>query len=400
MRAGSRGLTAKAAEKMTTPGIHAAGVQGLFLQVNAAGARSWVFRYRRDGKRRTMGLGSASTVSLADARALARDALSTHAKGLDPIAERDTQRSARAAASLRGRTFDQVAAEYIAAHGAAWKNAKHAQQWAGTLGTYASPVLGRLQVGDVAKEHVLQVLRPLWTSKPETATRVRSRIELVLSYAMQAGYRPEALNPARWRGGLDKLLPMCPKATRVKHHRALPVAEVGAFMVRLRAVAGMGARALEFAILTAARSGEVRGMVWSEVDLDAAVWTVPGERMKMGLEHRVPLAAAAVELLRGQPRTAGCAYVFPSARQGALSDMTLSAVTRRLGVDAVPHGFRSTFRDWAGERTTYPRDLAEQALAHAIENKVEAAYRRGDMFDRRVPLMNDWAAFLSTVEKG
>jgi integrase len=228
---------------------------------------------------------------------------------------------------------------------------------------------------------------------------VRNRIELVLSYAMQAGYRPEGLNPARWKGGLDKLLPKPAKVAEKGHFAALQVAEAGAFMVRLREAEGMGARALEFAILTAARSGEVRGATWAEMDLVAKVWTIPAARMKAGKEHRVPLSDAAVEVLGKVPAGEPDAFVFPAARGGQLSDMTLSAVLRRMKVPAVPHGFRSTFRDWASERTAYPAEVAEMALAHAIDNKVEAAYRRGDLFEKRRLMMADWAQFLAKIER-
>ena len=296
-------------------------------------------------------------------------------------------------------TCRQGAKASMEAHEAGWKNAKHAQQWRNTLEAYAYPVLGDLLVRDVQKEHVLEVLRPIWTTKTETAVRVRSRMELVLSYAMQAGYRPEGLNPARWKGGLDKLLPKPGKVAKKEHFAALPVAEVGAFMERLRAAEGMGARALEFAILTAARSGEVRGATWAEIDLAAKVWTIPAARMKAGKEHRVPLSDVAVELLGKVPAGKPDAFVFPAARGGQLSDMTLAAVLRRMAVPAVPHGFRSTFRDWASERTAYPAEVAEMALAHTIDNKVEAAYRRGDLFEKRRLMMADWAQFLSKIER-
>lgn len=377
-------------------GLHfVGGVPGLAMQVTAGSASSWTLRAAIGGRRRDMGLGGYPAVTLAMAREKAREARELIRKGIDPIEQQRAAQSALRAAVASALTFKETAKAYMTTHEAGWKNAKHAQQWRNTLAQYAYPVMGELLVRDVSKEHVLAALRPIWTTKNETASRLRSRIELVLSYAMQAGYRPEGLNPARWRGGLDKLLPAPSKIAKGDHHPALPVDEAGAFMQRLRAAEGMGARALEFAILTAARSGEVRGAFWNEIDLGAGVWLVPAARMKAGNEHRVPLSTPAVALLKALPHVAGNDLVFPAARGGPLSDMTLSAVLRRMGVPAVPHGFRSTFRDWVGERTNYPRDVAEMALAHTIENKVEAAYRRGDLFEKRRAMMAEWATFLA-----
>ena len=294
-------------------------------------------------------------------------------------------------------TFKECATAYMKAHAAGWKSAKHRQQWENTLTQHAYPVIGELLVRDVKLPQVLAVLEPIWSTTNETAVRLRGRIETVLDWAAARGYR-DGLNPARWRGHLDKLLARPSKVAKVEHHAALPVGEVGAFMVRLREAQGMGARALEFGILTAARSGEVRGATWAEVDTEAKVWTIPAERMKAGKEHRVPLSGEALALLATSPKMAGSEVVFPAPRGGALSDMTLSAVLRRMGVAAVPHGFRSTFRDWASERTNYPRDVAEMALAHAIGDKVEAAYRRGDLFEKRRLMLTDWGRFLAKVE--
>ena len=307
--------------------------------------------------------------------------------------------SARRASRAKDLTFKQAAVAYIAAHEAGWRNAKHAAQWKSTLETYAYPVVGSLLVRDIDLTHVLAILEPLWKTKTETATRLRGRIEQVLDWATARGHR-DGLNSARWRGHLDKMLARPSKVARVVHRAALPVAEVGSFMAALREADGVGARALEFAILTAARSGEVRGASWSEIDLDTATWTIPGERMKMGREHRVPLSGPAVKLLRALTRVAGSDLVFPAPRGGQLSDMTLTAVLRRMKIPAVPHGFRSTFRDWASERTNYPRDAAEMALAHAIGDKVEAAYRRGDLFDKRRRMMADWATFCGRLPAG
>lgn len=392
-----RALGAQAVKCLKTPGYHAVGeVAGLNLQITAGGSRSWVLRLRVGAKRREIGLGAYPGVSLADARVKAQAMRDAVRAGRDPLLELRAARSALIAEQASAKTFRQCADAYIAAHEAGWKNTKHGQQWRNTLETYVHPTVGALLVRDVTKDHVLSVLRPIWTTKPETAARVRSRVELVLSYAMQAGYRPEEANPARWRGGLDKLLPARSKVARVVHHPALPVGEVGAFFQNLRTAQGMGARALEFAILTAARSGEVRGATWAEIDLQAKTWAVPAEHMKAGKEHRVPLSDAALALLRqvgadgAQPNT----LVFPAPRGGMLSDMTLTAVTRRMGTTAVPHGFRSTFRDWTGERTTFAREVAEAALAHTLDSKVEAAYARGDLFAKRAKLMQAWADFL------
>lgn len=388
-----------AVSRLVEPGLHfVGGVPGLALQVVPSGARTWILRMLVAGRRRDMGLGGFPAVTLAQAREAAREARAKVRDGIDPIEKSRAARSKLQAELAAALTFDQCAAKFIKAHAPGWSNPKHAQQWTNTLQTYASPVLGSLLVRDVELSHVLAVLEPIWHAKTETASRVRGRMEQVLDWATARGYR-HGLNPARWRGHLDKLLPAPSKVAKVEHHDALPVGDVGAFMVKLRAAAGMGARALEFAILTAARSGEVRGARWDEIDMTAAVWTVPAERMKAGKEHRVPLSAAALALLERLPRMEGCPLVFPSARGGMLSDMTLSAVLRRMKLEAVPHGFRSTFRDWAAERTHYPREVAEMALAHAVGDKVEAAYRRGDLFEKRRRLMDDWAAFLARVEQ-
>ena len=387
-----------AAGRLTDPGLHfVGGVAGLALQVLPSGGRTWVLRATMGGKRRDMGLGGFPDVTLADARAAAREARKLIKAGVDPIDEAKAAVSAQRASRAKALTFKQAALAYIAAHEGGWRNAKHGQQWRNTLESYAYPVVGSLLVRDVDLTHVMAILEPIWAAKTETASRLRGRIEQVLDWATARGYR-DGLNPARWRGHLDKLLARPSKVARVEHRAALPASEVGAFMSRLREVKGMGARALEFAILTAARSGEVRGARWSEIDLDAAVWTVPGNRMKAGKEHRAPLSAPALGLLNALPRMADSDLVFPAPRGGELSDMTLSAVLRRMKVPAVPHGFRSTFRDWASEQTNYPRDAAEMALAHTIGDKVEAAYRRGDLFEKRRLMMADWAKFVARPE--
>ena len=390
-------LGALAVKQISGAGLHfVGGVPGLALHVSESGARSWLLRVMVGEKRREMGLGPFPAVPLAEAREKARAARERISQGQDPIRERSAARSAQRSAQLAERTFEHCARAYIAAKSPEWRNAKHAAQWTATLETYAFPKIGSLLAKDVGLPQVRAVLDPIWTTKTETASRVRGRVEAVLDWATVNEYRTGP-NPARWRGHLDKLLPARGKVTKVQNREALPLGEMGAFIERLRASEGLGARALEFAILTAGRSNEVRGAKWSEIDLEAGVWTVPAERMKAGREHRVPLSEEAKALLGRQPRFAGDDLVF-SHKGRPLSDMAMVAVTRRMGVAAVPHGFRSTFRDWASERTNYPRDAAEMALAHAIGDKVEAAYRRGDLFEKRRLMMQDWAKFIAKPE--
>lgn len=391
-------LSALEVSRLTKPGRFAVGVvDGLHLEVFSSGARSWLLRIMVGGKRCDMGLGGYPSVTLAQAREDARAMRAKVRAGINPLEEAKEAKSALKASLAAALTFQQSAERYIEAHKAGWSNEKHIKQWTSTLTTYAYPKIGNVLVRDVELPQVLAVLEPIWQTKTETASRLRGRIESVLDWATARNYR-QGLNPARWKGHLDKLLPKPSKVAKVEHHDALPVSDVGAFMVELRKHEGIGAKALEFAILTAARSGEVRGATWSEIDLEAKTWIIPGARMKAGNEHRVPLPEAAVALLKSLPRIGGSDLVFVAPRGGQLSDMTLSAVIRRMEAPCVPHGFRSTFRDWAAERTNYPRDLAEMALAHTITNKVEAAYRRGDMFEKRRRIMDDWAKFCDTVE--
>jgi integrase len=344
-----------------------------------------------------MGLGGYPAVTLAMAREKARETREKIDSGIDPIGERRAAQSALCAARGAEITFEKAAQQFIEAKSAEWRNTKHRGQWESTLSTYAFPVIGALQVRDVALPHVVRILEPIWTTKTETAARLRGRIESVLDWATVRGYRTGD-NPARWKGHLDKLLPKPGKVQKVEHHPAMGIDEVPGFLADLRQRNGTAARALEFLVLTAARSGEVRGARWSEIDLDSAIWTVPGERMKAAKEHRSPLSEPAHILLRALPRMADTDLVFPAPRGGVLSDMTLTAVMRRMALEAVPHGFRSTFRDWAAERTNYPREVAEQALAHVIENKVEAAYRRGDALEKRRKMMAEWARHCDTVQ--
>jgi len=382
------------ARKAMTAGVgwHGDG-GGLWLRVLADGRRYWLLRFQRGGRSREMGLGPQATLKLADARERARQARLLLLDGIDPI---EARRQARAEAE-GAKSFRECAEAFLAAHKEGWRNPKHRQQWETTLETYAYPVLGDLAVGVIDTTHVLRVLEPIWTEKPETASRLRGRIERVLDWATVRGYR-SGDNPARWKGHLQALLPAKARVRSVKHHTALPWSDMPSFMGALRARDGVGARALEFAILTATRSGEVRGMTWAEIDLDAAVWTIPSERMKARKEHRVPLAGRALiilhEMKRLSDRKPG-SLVFPGTKPGkALSDMSLTAVLRRMGHDDLTvHGFRSTFRDWAAESTNIPREVAEQALAHVLADKVEAAYRRGDLFAKRRRLMEAWAGF-------
>ena len=384
---------------------HVGGVRGLVLNVTMYGSRSWVLRYQVAGKRRDFGLGSYPSVTLADAREAARMARAKLAQGIDPIEDARRARARLVAEIHTGMTFGDAAKRYIASHEKGWKNAKHAQQWQRSLDMYATPVLGKVPVRDISLAMVLKVLEPIWASKTETATRLRGRIESVIDWAIARGYRTDS-NPARWKGLLDKLLPAPGKVAKTRHFEALAYGQLPAFVGQLVTLEGMGAKALMFVILTAARSGEVRGAIWEEIDLAARVWTIPAERMKASKAHRVPLSDAAIALLQEMKalaqaagRTTGKAYVFPSPNSrdpelgSQLSDMTLTAVLRRLKVEAVPHGFRSTFRDWCAEQTDYPNEVAELALAHAVGNKVEAAYRRGDLFGKRQQLMQDWADY-------
>jgi integrase len=390
----ARELGALEVGRLKESGLYAVGgVAGLYLKIEEP-SKSWILRAVVGCKRRDMGLGGFPTVTLAQARERARAARQAIDAGMDPILDRQRAKSALLATQASALTFDEAVRKFLDARSNEWRNAKHRQQWASTLETYASPVMGKLMVSDVGQSHVMAVLEPIWKTKTETATRVRGRIEQVLDWAKARGLFTGD-NPARWRGHLDKLLSKPSKISTVKHHAALPIDQMGAFMADLRQREGVGARALELLVLTVARSGQIRGASWSEIDLEKSTWTIPASRMKAGKEHRVPLSKQAVDLLNALPRQEGSDLVFAGAKGKPLSDMTLTAITRRMGVDAVPHGFRSTFRDWASERTSYPPDVAEMALAHTIANKVEAAYRRGDLFDKRAEMMADWANFCS-----
>ena len=392
-------LSALEVKRLKEPGLHfVGGVPGLALQITDT-ARSWLLRVAVGGKRREIGLGGFTTINgIAEARRKAQEARDKIRDGLDPVQERRSARAALKAARLNGITFKQAAESYIADQEAGWSNSKHAGQWSATLGTYAYPTLGSIQVADITTAHVLEVLKKdnFWSAKPETASRVRQRIEKVLAAADAAAGR-ERLNPARWEV-IGKTLPAKTKVAKVEHHKALPWQEIPAFMARLREQAGNGARALEAAILTAARSGEIRGMTWGEVDLKQKLWTIPSSRMKAKREHRVALSDAALILLQGMVPADGTVelgqLVFPGVKKDTqLSDMTLAAVLRRMKVEVTTHGFRSSFRDWAGEATHHPREVIEHALAHQLKDAAEAAYARGDLLAKRRVLMEDWAGW-------
>lgn len=387
-------LSPLAVSRLKGPGLHAVGgVAGLALQIAPNGSRSWILRATIGAKRRDMGMGAFPEVTLAMAREKARHARAKIDQGIDPILDRRLAQDALRAEQAKAMTFGQAMSKLIDAKSDEWKNPKHRAQWTSTLETYASPVIGNLLVSSVSQAHVLTILQPIWKEKTETASRLRGRIEQVLDWAKVRGYR-DGENPARWRGHLDKLLAKPTKIAKVTHHRALPIDAMPPFMGMLRQMAGTSARALEFLILTATRSGEVRGATWAEVDLENAVWVIPGARMKAGKEHRVPLSDCALSILQSQCPGEAHGIVFAAPRSGMLSDMSLTAVMRRMEAPAVPHGMRSTFRDWAAERTDFPREVAEMALAHAISDAVEAAYRRGDLFAKRAQMMSAWSHFL------
>jgi integrase len=387
------------------------GVPGLHLQVTPNGGRSWVLRAKVGTMRRDIGLGGFPGVTLSQARDKARDARAKIEGGIDPVEERKAAKAALVAAQRRGLTFASAVDRCLAAKLDAFKNAKHRQQWEITLATYAIPDLGPMLVQDITTQDVLRVLQPHWTDRTETASRLRARIEAVLSWATVAGHRTGD-NPARWAGNLKELLPAPSKVATEGNHPALALDDAPRWFAALQTRDGFGARALELLALTATRSQEVRGAKWDEISLDKALWVIPGARMKMGKEHRVPLSARAVVLLKALPRLVGNPLVFPAARGGQLSDMTLSATMKRMHESAVgeggagfldrvskrpavPHGLRSTFRDWVAERTTYPGEMAEVALAHRISNAVEASYRRGDQIEKRRRMMADWADFMA-----
>jgi integrase len=385
----SKVLTARGIQALG-PGKHVDG-EGLTLVLADGGRGKWVLRYFVGGKRRELGLGGYPAVSLAEARTKASDARRLVRDGQDPV-------DARKVETEKVPTFAECAARYIEAQAPGWSNAKHAAQWTSTLDTYARPIIGARPVDQVGTEDVLKILQPIWTTKTETAKRVQGRVENILDWAAARKYRA-AENPARWRGHLDKLLPRPGKVAKPVHHPAMPYHDVPAFMATLADLGSVSALALRFLILTATRTGETLLSTWGEIDLEARIWTIPGARMKAGQMHRVPLSDAAMDVLRALPRIEDNPYCFPGARHGRpLSNMALLQLMRGMGYGVggdrgpyVPHGFRSAFRDWAGEVSSFPRDVCEMALAHVIESKVEAAYRRGDLFAKRAAMMDAWA---------
>ena len=407
-------LSAVRVAREKRPGTYGDG-GGLYLHVGKTGTRSWIFRYwvperdsssgdlvidpttgRRQGRTREMGLGSCITVSLQDARERALECRKLREKEIDPIAAREASRREAALQRAKSVTFKDAAAAYMAAHRVAWKSDKHAAQWPATLKNYAYAIIGDLPLQLIDITLVMKVIEPIWSEKPETANRLRGRIETVLDWATVRGYR-QGENPARWRGHLDKLLPARSKVRKTRHHSALPYAELPDFIAKLRAQDGIAARALEFTILTAARTGETIGARRSETDTKNKIWIVPAERMKAGKEHRVPLSDRAIEILESVSDDAGGreSFVFPGRGLGEpLSNMAMLKLLQRMGRDDLTvHGFRSTFRDWAAEKTNFPNEVIEMALAHAIDDKTEAAYRRGDLFEKRRRLMEAWTDY-------
>jgi integrase len=376
---------------------------GLYLQVSATGTKSWMFRYAINGRERQMGLGSLDGVDLAGARQAATECRRLRSQGVDPIECRDAKRAQARLTAASSMTFNDCASAYIESEKAGWRNAKHAAQWKSTLDTYAGPVFGDLPVQAVDTTMVLRVLEPIWPTKTETASRVRGRIESVLDWATARGYR-KGENPARWRGHCESLLPKPSKVQKVKHHAALPYAELPGFMAKLAQQGGVAARALEFTILTTARTGEAICAKPSEVAAAEKTWTVPASRMKAGREHRVPLCDRALAILEDMRplRTGDDDFIFPGLLyRKPLSNMSMAAVLKRMGCgDITVHGFRSTFRDWAGESTDFPREVVEAALAHVVGDQTERAYRRGDALEKRRRLMDAWAAYCACTFAG
>ena len=408
----SKELGALEVKRLVKPGLHAVGgVAGLCLNVSHTGARSWILRTTIGHTRREIGLGAFPELSLAEARIAAKSIKQRIKEGFDPVDERRAARAALIAEQKRGISLADAYDIYITSKKfPELSNEKHRKQWRSTFDTYVAPHIGESKVHELTVMDIRQVLDPIWTSKTETASRIRGRLEEVLEWAKVSGHR-DGQNPARWQGNLKEMLAAPSKIKKEKPHPALSLRDAPFWFERLRKLEGAGSRALEFLTLTAARSGEVRGALWSEFDLENAVWIVPAIRMKARRDHRVPLTEPIIELIKKQPRMDGSEHVFTAPRGGQLSDMTLSATMRRMhqaqlkkdkngyvdqmsGHPAVPHGLRSTFRDWAAERTSYPREMAEMALAHFIGSDVERAYRRGDMLDKRREMMRAWGKFL------
>lgn len=392
-------LSAVQVAKLKEPGYYADG-GNLYLQVAPGGSKSWIFRFTQDGKTREMGLGSVSTFSLAEARERAAQQRKILADGQNPLAVKKERELERRLAEARVITFDQAAAAYIEAHEPSWKNKKHVAQWRTTLKVYASPVIGDLPVSQIDTALVLRILKPIWNEKTETATRLRGRIERILDWAKSQGYR-SGDNPAAWVGHLDNSLPNPKKVADAGHHAALPWKEIGSFMVELRKAPGLAALLVELIILTATRTSEALLAQWSEFDLQEKLWTIPEDRMKNGKAHTVPLSDAVLSLLKrikAETLNRDGDHLFPGSKGKPLSNMAGLALLKRMGRhDITVHGFRSTFRDWCAEATDYPNHVAEMALAHGIDDKTEAAYRRGELLEKRRALMRDWAVYCNTI---
>jgi integrase len=390
-------LDALKVKRIDARGQHADG-GGLYLQVSKFDTKAWIFKFTLNGRPRQMGLGPIHTVSLAEARQEAESCRKLVREGIDPIERRKAEKARRGLENAKSMTFKECAQGYLRAHDAAWSNLKHTAQWRNTLTMYVYPVFGDRLVQDIDTNLVMKVLDPIWTEKTETASRVRQRIEATLDWAAARGYR-SGENPARWKGHLRNLLPLKTKVRKVKHHKALPYTEIGTFMADLRARDAIAARGLEFMILTATRTGEVIGATWDEIDLDNKIWTIAADRMKAGKEHRVPLSEDAASVLESMKAFRRSKFLFPGNKKDRpLSNMAFLKLLQRMEQDVTGHGFRSTFRDWAAERTNHPREVAEMALAHTISDAVEAAYRRGDLFEKRRRLMEDWARTCAVSE--
>lgn len=391
-------LTALKVSRLVESGFYPDG-GGLYLQVTGPHAKSWIYRYTFRGRTREMGIGSLNAVSLLEARKKAADCRRLRSDGIDPIDVKKTERTRAALEAAKSLTFKGAAAAYIEAHSAGWRNAKHAAQWKSTLAMYAEPVLGGVSVQSIDTALVMKVLEPIWSEIPETATRLRGRIASVLDWATARGFRVGE-NPARWQGHLANLLAARSRVRAVEHHAALPFDQLFDFIKALRTQEGIAARALEFTILTAARTGETIGATWNEIDVGNKTWTVPSKRMKAAKEHRVPLSGRALEIAEEMKKFGNAAedFVFRGGKQRKpLSNMAMTETLRRMDRGGITvHGFRSTFRDWASECTDFPGEVVEMALAHAVSNKVEAAYRRGDLFEKRRPLMAEWARYAAT----
>ena len=388
-------LSQRMVDRVTKPGRYRDrnGMPGLLLQVSSTGAKSWLLRYVLAGTERMLGLGGANIFTLKEARDRARAARQLLTDGVDPLEAKRAKEAAAKAAAAKRLTFEEAATKYAAQHDRRWNNASHRNQFLSSLRTYAFDVIGGLDVSVIDTTLVLKCIEPIWTTKTTTADRVRNRIEGILDWATVRGHR-KGDNPARWKGHLDQVLPARGDIAKIKHHPAMTYRELPQFMSDLRKVDTIPARALEFTILVAARTGETIGAKWSEIDLDEAIWTVPATRMKAKREHRVPLSPEVIDLLRDLPHEDGNPFVFVGAKRGAgMSDIPMSRVLGHMRSSVTVHGFRSSFRDWSAEQTAYPREIAELALSHAVGNAVERAYRRSDLFEKRRKLMQDWSRF-------